>query len=425
MKSILWLTAILGFAVLQPGYLVAQPTSTGNVDHAGHSHSQPGVGTDQVSKVIDVTPESPEFKEATGNLRKILRQLLELELRFHNSSTTEEEKRYRKQWYEMRENIWEPHRAMLHAGLAEYVASPEKKQQLADFLFNSLKRNVETDCYEGMLPVARALYENKYPSPAVPGLFALCCLADNEFEQARQPLGELIESGQAQPELQDIYENLDSLSAAWKEELNFQQADAAGPPLPQARILTSKGTVVVELFENQAPVAVANFVALAEKGFYDNMPLFLVLTNLLAQTGCPKGDGTGGPGYFIPAESDDLPKRRVFRGSVALNLLPDLPDSGGSQFMISYLPLSRLENDCRVFGRVISGMPNVARFNRIDPTAEKKKDDKPVELDKIVSIEITGKRNHPYEPDRIAQPFRGDPPPFLTPGGTVPPPIAQ
>lgn len=417
LKAFPGLLLLPAFCLLNLGTLrsIAQSPSSGVSSHAdhshAHSHSHSHSHSDQEPHYIDLVPETPQFKEATDQLRSILLQMVDAELRFHNSGTPEEERRYRQQWYEIREQVWDRHRAMLFAALQEYLESPAERQKHADFLFGSLKRNVESDTYEGLLPIAKALYENQYPSPSMPGLYAMCCLAENEFELARGPLGQLAESGSAAPELVAIYEQLDELSASWQQELLVRQSDAAGEPLPQAKIETTKGTVVIELFENHAPEAVANFVWLSEQGFYNHKAFFLVVNNLLAQTGCPSGDGTGGPGYYVPADSETVPARHLFRGSVALNLLPDLPDSGGSQFMIAYLPISTLEKNARVFGRVISGMQNLSRLTRIDPTVKKKEGEPPQVPDNILSIEITSKRNHPYEPKRQRFPFPGDIPP--------------
>ena len=71
---------------------------------------------------------------------------------------------------------------------------------------------------------------------------------------------------------------------------------------PQVVLKTSKGDIVIELFEDEAPNTVANFVSLIEKGYYDGLTFHRVIDGFVAQGGCPKGDGTGGPGYHIPCE---------------------------------------------------------------------------------------------------------------------------
>ncbi|MDO7682793.1 MAG: peptidylprolyl isomerase, partial [Pirellulales bacterium] len=79
--------------------------------------------------------------------------------------------------------------------------------------------------------------------------------------------------------------------------------------LPQVKIETTKGTIIVELFENQAPNTVANFISLVESHFYDGTPFHRVIPQFMAQGGDPTGTGTSGPGYTIDCECE-LPNAR-------------------------------------------------------------------------------------------------------------------
>jgi len=81
---------------------------------------------------------------------------------------------------------------------------------------------------------------------------------------------------------------------------------------------TNKGIIVLELFENEAPDTVGNFISLVEKKFYDDKTFHRVLQHFMAQGGCPKGDGTGGPGYQIYCECYKPDYRRHFRGSLSM-----------------------------------------------------------------------------------------------------------
>lgn len=392
------------------GVLLLMPASPCHSQQ--HSHD-----SESRQPAIKITPKTKEFTEAADRFRDVLKRLVDAEIRFHNSDDRKQETLYRRDWNGLREEAFLAHQTMLHAGVAEYLSDPPSNPDLANFLFATLKRNVEGDSLEGMLPIAKALYETGYPAPELIGMYSMCCLAENEFDKARELLAPLVSGEEAPEELIAIHQRLDDLALAWKEEQAFRERDAAGEPLPQARVTTTKGEFVIELFENDAPQAVANFISLAERSFYDYSQFFLVIENVMAQAGCPKADGTGGPGYFLPRESDEHAKRKIFRGSVALALLPGMPDSGGSQFMITYLPVTELEEHSTVFGRVISGMPNVARLNRAEPAGEKKEDEanKPPEPrddpDEIIAIEIIGKRNHPYEPTRLSSPASKAPSP--------------
>jgi cyclophilin family peptidyl-prolyl cis-trans isomerase len=208
-----------------------------------------------------------------------------------------------------------------------------------------------------------------------------------------------------QAQFAQMMQQLELNAKNWQEELEARKRDAAGEPLPQAKIVTTKGDIIVELFENEAPEAVANFIYLAEKGFYDYLDFFLVIQHLAAQAGCPNEDGTGGPGYMIQDEYEKPNARKVFRGSLVLATLKEKANSGGSQFYIPMLPPMENYTKLMAFGRVLSGMQNIASLNQVDPKKKKEEDKEKTEpalpADEIIRIEIIRKRNHTYEPTRL------------------------
>ncbi len=127
----------------------------------------------------------------------------------------------------------------------------------------------------------------------------------------------------------------------------------------KARIETDKGNIDLELFEKDAPNTVANFVKLAESGFYDGLTFHRVISDFVIQGGCPKGNGTGGPGYTIKCEINQNK-----HGTGALSMAHAGKDTGGSQFFITHSPQPHLDGAHTVFGKVIKGMDVV---NRIRP----------------------------------------------------------
>jgi len=112
------------------------------------------------------------------------------------------------------------------------------------------------------------------------------------------------------------------------------------------------GEITIELFPGDAPKTVANFVALAKKGFYNKLTFHRVEPGFVVQGGDPKGNGTGGPGYTIKAEFN---AHKHVRGTVAMARSTD-PDSAGSQFYICLGPASFLDGKYTVFGLVTKGM---------------------------------------------------------------------
>lgn len=116
--------------------------------------------------------------------------------------------------------------------------------------------------------------------------------------------------------------------------------------------------VRVELFPDDAPRTVESFATLARQGFYNGLSFHRVVPGFVVQGGCPRGDGTGGPGYTLAAEFN---ARQHVRGTVAMARAQH-PDSAGSQFYITYGPTPHLDGNYTVFGHVVAGMEHVDRI---------------------------------------------------------------
>ena len=160
--------------------------------------------------------------------------------------------------------------------------------------------------------------------------------------------------------------------------------------LPQVLLETSKGPVVLELYEDEAPNTVANFISLVEKGFYDGLSFHRVIDGFMAQGGDPTGRGTGGPGYKIACECYRDDARKHERGVIAMAHAGK--DTGGSQFYITFVKTPHLDGRHTVFGRVIEGMENIDKLNRTAGGGER---------DVIKKATVKFKRMHEYKPKII------------------------
>lgn len=122
-----------------------------------------------------------------------------------------------------------------------------------------------------------------------------------------------------------------------------------------AEIQTEKGVMKVEFFENDAPNTVANFVKLATSGFYDGLTFHRVIPGFVIQGGCPKGDGTGGPGYKIDCE---LQGNNQYHDRGVLSMAHAGRNTGGSQFFICHnrVNTQHLDRQHTVFGKVVEGL---------------------------------------------------------------------
>lgn len=133
--------------------------------------------------------------------------------------------------------------------------------------------------------------------------------------------------------------------------------------MKQATIETDRGNMTIDLFPEEAPETVANFERLANSGFYDGLTFHRVMADFMIQAGCPRGDGTGGPGYTIRCETRDNPHHHE-RGS--LSMAHAGKDTGGSQFFICHKPQPHLDGKHTVFGLVTEGLNVVDAVRRGD-----------------------------------------------------------
>jgi cyclophilin family peptidyl-prolyl cis-trans isomerase/HEAT repeat protein len=130
---------------------------------------------------------------------------------------------------------------------------------------------------------------------------------------------------------------------------------------PHVFIDTDLGTIQIELAVNEAPLTADNFMRLARTGFYNGLLVHRVVPNYIVQTGDPRSDSEGGPGYTVRDELSPLP---FLRGTVGMAL--DWADTGGSQFFITRSPQPQLDARYTVFGKVIAGMEVVDQLKRGD-----------------------------------------------------------
>ncbi|MBL8149726.1 MAG: peptidylprolyl isomerase [Blastocatellia bacterium] len=128
-----------------------------------------------------------------------------------------------------------------------------------------------------------------------------------------------------------------------------------------AQLITSKGSLKIEMFTRDSPVTVYNFMQLAKKGFFNGISFHRVVPNFVVQAGDPRGDGNGGPGFQQRCEMNLKP---YLRGTVGMALSGK--DTGGSQFFICHSPQPHLDGTYTSFGQVVEGMDVVDKIVRGD-----------------------------------------------------------
>ncbi len=132
-----------------------------------------------------------------------------------------------------------------------------------------------------------------------------------------------------------------------------------------AEIVTAKGTMKVEFYEEDAPGTVKNFIDLSKKGFYDGLNFHRVIPGFVIQGGCPQGTGTGGPGYTIKCELDG---ENQYHDKGVLSMAHAGRDTGGSQFFICHNRenTQHLDRQHTCFGKVVEGLDVVDKIQQGD-----------------------------------------------------------
>ncbi|MFH5805926.1 peptidylprolyl isomerase [Alienimonas sp. DA493] len=209
--------------------------------------------------------------------------------------------------------------------------------------------------------------------------------AQQKFAEAEQNFAKAEAAGVLLQQFASFAEAAPQYKEYWAQEQATRQKQAS-MNLPRVVFKTTKGDITLELFEEEAPNAVANMITLVESGFYDGTKFHRVIPNFMAQGGDPNSknddpsdDGRGGPGYAIDSEFDKPGARKHFRGT--LSAANSGPDTAGSQFFLTHLPTPHLNGRHTVYGRVLEGQEVVDSLQIGDV---------------IQDAEVINKRNHPY-----------------------------
>lgn len=299
-------------------------------------------------------------------------------------------------------------RIMAEAAIEAFKADPGGDPEVTNLLLAVVETYMVGsqggggDHYERAMPILEMLIDAEIDKPILQVWAVLCAVVLNDFDAAEK-YGDMAKASgavQADPGPSDpaketfgialrYLSELPSMRAKWEAEQQVRSAETEADDLPRVKLTTSKGDVVIELFENEAPIAVANFISLVKDGFYDGIVFHRVLARFMAQGGDPTGTGTGGPGYSIACECYKPSARKHFRGT--LSMAHAGRDTGGSQFFLTFVPTDHLDGRHTVFGRVVEGFEVLGDLQRINPG------ERGPEPDKIVSATVLRDRGHGYE----------------------------
>ena len=200
-----------------------------------------------------------------------------------------------------------------------------------------------------------------------------------------------------------LFSNLERINILFAKELEIRELEKQADDLPRVKFMTTQGEFVIELFENEAPQTVANFISLVESGFYDDLYFHTVIQQTAAETGVAAGAGVfRDVGYTIYDEYDKPDARLHFSGSVSM--VSEEPNSGAARFFVSLAPLPNFNGKRTVFGRILTGMDTVYRINHTYRIEEGEQ----IQIenftpDKVKSAQVLRKRDHEYLPTKVTK----------------------
>lgn len=288
--------------------------------------------------------------------------------------------------------------AILNKLIKAGTAKPNMIEQILQIL-------LEENRFSDVTSIADKLVEAKDVNPRLLIIDSMAHFYANDFEKARDLAKQAADADPASAGgAEGFVKTCDEYAGFWKKEQALRAKETKADDLPRVLFKTNKGDVVLELFENEAPNTVANFISLVDAKKYDGTKFHRVIPKFMAQGGDPNSldddpgnDGGGGPGYTIACECYTEKARKHFQGS--LSMAHAGKDSGGSQFFLTHVPTAHLnwapdkkDSNHTVFGRIVEGL-DVALALRIGDTIE--------------SAKVLRKRDHKYVPVKVADGKKG------------------
>jgi cyclophilin family peptidyl-prolyl cis-trans isomerase len=358
---------------------------------------------DEPAAAVKPGPKNDEFRRLQAQMNVLLGELAGLQLKYRTADE-ETQAEIQQKWKELMAKGEELEPKLVAAAEEAYIEAPNADIPLAQFLVGLVQQWVGQDDYEPAARVGKLLVENKCPVKELDNWVGIAAFAVSDFETADRCLSRADEEGyyKAPPKDDQFVQAgeidlklLPYYKQVWPTEAAIRAEEAKADDLPRVLLKTSKGDIEVELYENEAPNTVKNFISLVQKGFYDGLTFHRVIAGFMAQGGDPKGNGFGGPDYTIACECYQPNHRLHFRG--VISMAHSGRDTGGSQFFITFVPTPNLDGKHTVFGRVVSGMDVLAKIERYTP------DSKEGRPDKIISATVVRKQDHTYLPQKMPQ----------------------
>jgi len=350
-------------------------------------------------------PCAVEFRQVLAQWKDLMAELAVVQGKYPKANKVEQGE-LQKQWNQLIAKGEAVQSKLIQSAEKAFAEAPNAEKEISELLVNVAAAEARADNYEQSLRLAALLADSKCADQRAENLAGISAFAVGDFDAAEKYLkaakadkvplgiGRLGDRQLIDRTALVFLSDPAKYQQAWAKEKQLRDAEAKADDLPRVLLKTSKGDIELELFENEAPNTVANFISLVEQKFYDGLTFHRVMAGFMAQGGCPKGDGTGGPGYAIACECYQPNHRLHFRGS--LSMAHAGRDTGGSQFFLTFVPIGHLDGKHTVFGRVIKGFDVLSKLQRRDP----EQPDLP-NPDQIIEAKVLRKRSHEYKPETL------------------------
>jgi cyclophilin family peptidyl-prolyl cis-trans isomerase len=350
-----------------------------------------------VETKLDPAQAKDEMAAAAKTLKECVAELTVLQAKYHQPKA--DQAAIEKKFNEVQLQARAASEKLETSAFAVAMTDP-KNAQARDITGAVMAAALKTDDPKRALTLAAMLDKAGAAGEGVLMMAASAAMLTSDLDATEAYLKKAAAAGVKPEKIAELEQAVVAERPKVDEEMAKRAAEAKADDLPRVKITTSQGDVMVELFENEAPNTVANFISLVEKGFYNGTPFHRVIGGFMAQGGDPTGTGTSGPGYAIACEVGKPGARKHFLGT--LSMAHAGPNTGGSQFFLTFRPTEHLDGKHTVFGRVIDGFDVLPKLMRTQddqglPVAG-------VQPDKILKAVVVRKRSHPYEPETLPDP---------------------
>ncbi len=342
-------------------------------------------------------PKRQAFDVQFEEWKTLLSDLRDIRLQYENLAEDAELDDLRKQWMDgiQRGNDMVP--KLRDSAMAAFREAPNSDRELSRFVVKMAADLVRQDNYIPAKTMLIQLRDLECDERGIDNLLGIAASGTNDFALATECFTNAQRDGSLSEQGTELFGSINVVTERWDREVQLRKAELEQEdPLPRVLLETTAGDITLILFENEAPETVGNFVSLVEKGYYDGLNFHRVLPGFMAQGGCPKGDGTGSPGYSVYCECINEDHRDHFAGSLSMAKGP-ARHSGGSQFFITFQPRPNLDGQHTVFGYVIEGMEVLPKITKVDPE-NTKSNGVPTVIEKAT---VLNKRDHEYRPSKV------------------------